>query len=134
MNRPLHLLAVCFCAGLLGALLSGLLLGLAGKFGAFTLVGVHLAPQLKPAWFYPRLVWGGLWGLPECPTRAHADAVLRYLGLAHESLRVRVVPHGRDIAYPSRTSLARSELVPRVFGPTVADVGSAAPRSASSAR
>ena len=63
MNRPLHLLAVCFCAGMLGALLSGLLLGLAGKFGALTLAGVQLAPQLKPAWFYPRLVWGGLWGL-----------------------------------------------------------------------
>jgi hypothetical protein len=59
----MHLLAVCFCAGLLGALLSGLLLCLAGKLGAFTLVEVQFAPQLKPAWFYPRLVWGGLWGL-----------------------------------------------------------------------
>ena len=36
-HRPLHLLAVCFCAGLLGALLSGLLLCLAGKFGAFVI-------------------------------------------------------------------------------------------------
>ena len=63
MHRPLHLLSVCFCAGLLGALLSGLLLCLAGKFGAFAMAGVQLAPQLKPAWFYPRLLWGGLWGL-----------------------------------------------------------------------
>jgi hypothetical protein len=63
MYRPLHLLAVCFCAGLLGALLSGLLLGLAGKLGFFTLAGIHLAPRLHPDWFYPRLVWGGLWGL-----------------------------------------------------------------------
>jgi hypothetical protein len=63
MHRPLHLLAVCFCAGLLGALLSSLLLCLAGSLGAFTLVGVQLAPRLLPAWLYPRLVWGGLWGL-----------------------------------------------------------------------
>ena len=62
-HRPLHLLAVCFCAGMLGALLSGLLLCLAGEFGAFAMAGVQLAPQLKPAWFYPRLVWGGLWGV-----------------------------------------------------------------------
>ena len=63
MNRPLHLLAVCFCAGLLGALLSGLLLCLTAKLGVFALAGVHLRPQLRPEWFYPRLVWGGLWGL-----------------------------------------------------------------------
>jgi hypothetical protein len=47
----------------LGALLSSLLLCLAGKLGAFTLAGVELAPRLHPAWLYPRLVWGGLWGL-----------------------------------------------------------------------
>jgi hypothetical protein len=63
MHRPLHLLAVCFCAGLLGALISGLLLWLAGHFGIFALAGIHLTPKLQPSWFYPRLVWGGLWGL-----------------------------------------------------------------------
>jgi hypothetical protein len=63
MHRPLHLLAVCFCAGLLGALASGLLLCLAGKLGIFKLAGILLKPQLTPAWFYPRLVWGGVWGL-----------------------------------------------------------------------
>jgi len=63
MNRPLHLLAVCFCAGLLGALISSLLLIAAAKLGFFSLIGVHLAPQLRTAWLYPRLIWGGLWGL-----------------------------------------------------------------------
>jgi hypothetical protein len=24
---------------------------------------VHIAPALSPAWLYPRIVWGGLWGL-----------------------------------------------------------------------
>lgn len=62
MNRSLHLLAVCFCAGLLGALFCSLLLVLAAKLGLFVLAGVHLVPQLQPAWLYPRLVWGGLWG------------------------------------------------------------------------
>lgn len=32
------------------------------------------------------------------PTRAHAEAVLRYLGVAAERLDVRVVPNGRDLA------------------------------------
>lgn len=62
-HRPAHLLAVCFCAGLLGALLSGLLLCLAARLGVFALAGVQIIPQFKVAWFYPRLVWGGLWGM-----------------------------------------------------------------------
>ena len=32
------------------------------------------------------------------PTRAHAEAVLRYLGVAAERLNLRVVPNGRDLA------------------------------------
>lgn len=39
------------------------------------------------------------------PTRAHAEAVTRYLGVAQESLRVRVVPHGRDLALRARAPL-----------------------------
>src|SRR3990172_12809522 len=31
---------------------------------AFTkAVGVRIAPELSPEWIYPRIVWGGLWGL-----------------------------------------------------------------------
>ncbi len=30
--------------------------------GLNQLLGVSLAPALTPAWLYPRLVWGGLWG------------------------------------------------------------------------
>ena len=26
-------------------------------------LGVKIAPALTPAWLYPRVVWGGLWGL-----------------------------------------------------------------------
>lgn len=39
------------------------------------------------------------------PTRAHAEAVARYLGLPAEHLRVRVVPHGRDLALRARAPL-----------------------------
>ncbi len=40
------------------------------------------------------------------PTAAHAAAVLRYLGLAHERLEVRVVPNGRDLGLRARAPLA----------------------------
>lgn len=40
------------------------------------------------------------------PTRAHAEAVLRYLGLARDRLEVEVVPHGRDLALRARAALA----------------------------
>lgn len=26
-------------------------------------LGVHIAPALTPPWLYPRIVWGGIWGL-----------------------------------------------------------------------
>jgi glycosyltransferase involved in cell wall biosynthesis len=52
------------------------------------------------------------------PTRAHAAAVARYLGLAPERLdrlKVRVVPHGRDLALRARAPLA----APREHGKLV---------------
>ena len=39
------------------------------------------------------------------PTRAHAEAVARYLGLASARMNVRVVPHGRDLALRPRAPL-----------------------------
>jgi hypothetical protein len=63
MNRTGALLAVCFCAGLLGALANSLAAWLAGAWGVTALAGVTLAPKLTLGWLYPRLVWGGIWGL-----------------------------------------------------------------------
>jgi len=63
MQRNSALFAVCFCAGLIGALAGSLALWLAGRWGLTALAGVEIAPQLETAWLYPRLVWGGLWGL-----------------------------------------------------------------------
>jgi hypothetical protein len=63
MNRTFPLMAVCFCAGLVGALVNSLAVWLTGYWGVTALAGVAIAPDLTPAWLYPRLVWGGIWGL-----------------------------------------------------------------------
>lgn len=56
-------LALCFAAGAVGALASGVALWIAGRAGLVAALGVSIAPELTPAWLYPRLVWGGLFGL-----------------------------------------------------------------------
>lgn len=63
MNRNSAMLAVCFTAGVLGALANSLVAWGFGAGGVTALAGVQLAPALTLAWLYPRLVWGGLWGL-----------------------------------------------------------------------
>lgn len=64
MTRMNHLAAVCCCAGMLGALVYSLSLWLAGVLGLTAWAGVGFAPGLTLDWLYPRLAWGGLWGLP----------------------------------------------------------------------
>jgi hypothetical protein len=54
--------SLTFGAGVLGGLANSLTVWLFGALGLSQLLGVALAPQLTPAWLYPRLVWGGLWG------------------------------------------------------------------------
>ena len=63
MHRTKALASVCFCAGLIGALFNSLAAWLCGQFGVTHLAGVAMDPQWTLAWLYPRLVWGGLWGL-----------------------------------------------------------------------
>ena len=52
-----------FSAGCFGALVNSYALWLLGKYGVTAKVGIDMAPGLSPAWLYPRIVWGGLWGL-----------------------------------------------------------------------
>nr|WP_246325434.1 hypothetical protein [Dissulfurirhabdus thermomarina] len=40
-----------------------MLLWLLGSAGVTAMMGVAIHPRLTAAWLYPRLVWGGLWGL-----------------------------------------------------------------------
>jgi len=55
-------LSLSFAAGALGGLVNSLALWAVGQLGLTAALGVKIAPALTPAWLYPRLVWGGLWG------------------------------------------------------------------------
>ena len=63
MRQPAALLSVCFCAGTLGALAGLCAIWSWGMLGLPDLSGYHVRPLLAPDGFYPRLIWGGLWGL-----------------------------------------------------------------------
>ncbi len=54
---------IVFAAGCLGALANSLTVWICSEFGLTQAAGVAIAPQLSPGWLYPRIVWGGLWGL-----------------------------------------------------------------------
>jgi hypothetical protein len=41
---------------------NSLVVWLFGDLGINAALGVKIAPKLTPAWLYPRIVWGGLWG------------------------------------------------------------------------
>ena len=56
-------LSLCFAAGAVGALANSVVSWLSGQLGIPHALGVSLAPAWTPAWLYPRIVWGGLWGL-----------------------------------------------------------------------
>lgn len=56
-------LLIYFAAGCLGALANSLTVWLFGDFGIMKHFQVSIAPSLSPAWLYPRIVWGGIWGL-----------------------------------------------------------------------
>ncbi|WP_373084975.1 hypothetical protein [Zhongshania sp.] len=56
-------LLIFFAAGCVGALVNSLAIWLLGDHGITTRLGIAIAPNLSPSWLYPRIVWGGLWGL-----------------------------------------------------------------------
>jgi len=56
-------LLVVFAAGCFGALMNSLTVWLFGKYGISSMLDVSIAPHLTPAWLYPRIVWGGIWGI-----------------------------------------------------------------------
>jgi hypothetical protein len=63
MQLTMRNLSLVFVAGCWGALWNSLALWLCGWLGINAGLGIHIAPALTPAFLYPRLVWGGLWGL-----------------------------------------------------------------------
>jgi hypothetical protein len=63
MNLTMKNLSLVFAAGCWGAWWNSLAVWLFGVLGIAPALGVHIAPPLTPAFLYPRLVWGGIWGL-----------------------------------------------------------------------
>jgi hypothetical protein len=56
-------LLIYFAAGCVGALANSLTVWLFGDVGITRHFSVSIAPSLSAAWLYPRIVWGGIWGL-----------------------------------------------------------------------
>lgn len=56
-------LMIFFAAGAIGALINSLVVWQFGQQGISQSLGVAIAPSLSAHWLYPRIVWGGLWGL-----------------------------------------------------------------------
>jgi hypothetical protein len=52
-----------FGAGCLGGVANSLVLWLCGVYGVTALFGVSISPALTANWLYPRIVWGGIWGV-----------------------------------------------------------------------
>ncbi|MHC4424007.1 MAG: hypothetical protein ACYSWR_04995 [Planctomycetota bacterium] len=63
MNNIPKKLALVFAAGCFGGLLNSLAVWIFGELGITTALGVSIAPKMSPAWLYPRIVWGGIWGV-----------------------------------------------------------------------
>lgn len=63
MSRWLRKISLYFAAGSLGGLVNSIALWLFGAYGINTALNVAIQPRLTPGWLYPRIVWGGLWGL-----------------------------------------------------------------------
>lgn len=63
MNNLAKKLSLVFAGGCLGGLLNSLAVWIFGVIGITSALGVKIAPPLTAPWLYPRLVWGGIWGL-----------------------------------------------------------------------
>jgi len=74
--------SLAFAAGSLGGLINSLTVWAAGAAGITAAAGVAIAPELTAGWLYPRIVWGGLWGLLLLAPFAPRSWVLRGLALS----------------------------------------------------
>ncbi len=63
MTNFVKKLSLVFAAGCLGGLLSSLALWFFGDIGLTAAAGIKFAPALTSKWLYPRIIWGGIWGL-----------------------------------------------------------------------
>ncbi len=63
MSSVLSRVSVGFAAGCAGALVNSWLVWYLGRRGIPHMFGVAIAPKWSLGFLYPRLVWGGIWGL-----------------------------------------------------------------------
>jgi len=56
-------LSLAFSAGCLGGIANSLAAWWMGAAGIPAALGVKMAPDLTRTWLYPRIVWGGIWGV-----------------------------------------------------------------------
>ena len=84
MKSFIRKLSLVFASGVFGGLVNSTVLWLFGRAGITAELGVKLAPSFTPAWLYPRLVWGGIWGilflLPLAQNRPFQQGLLLSLG------------------------------------------------------
>jgi len=99
-GRPL--ITVCFCAGMLGALVSSLTAWQIGRMGLPAMAGVSMAPDLSPGWLYAQAVWGGFWGLAYFLTVCSARSRCHW---ARKGLWISTLPTAFQLfyIYPSMT-------------------------------
>ncbi len=62
MNNLLRRISLVFAAGCAGGLANSIAVWFFGYRGITSALGVRILPALTPAWLYPRIVWGGIWG------------------------------------------------------------------------
>ncbi len=63
MTQFFRRLTIIFSAGAFGGLINSLALWALGELKITAAMGVKIAPNITPVWLYPRIVWGGLWGV-----------------------------------------------------------------------
>ena len=56
-------LLIYFAAGCFGGLVNSMTVWAAGISGIPQFLGISIAPSWSPEWLYPRIVWGGIWGI-----------------------------------------------------------------------
>ena len=64
MRAFLRRMGVVFSAGALGGIVNNFVVGYFGTIGITAALGIKVASLLSPNWgLYPRVVWGGIWGM-----------------------------------------------------------------------
>ena len=59
----LNRLNALFSAGAFGGMLNCVVVWFFGVIGVNQILGVDIAPAFTPEYLYPRIVWGGIWGI-----------------------------------------------------------------------